>query len=181
MTLISLWIFFFMHKEDKVYYIMLIMKCTGNTYGRERIDRREKWAEPWIASLGHKTSLIKFIHRFPVSCLVCIGIIIREIVYVCVSGREREASTYTLWALNQLIISTMCLNICAIWCVVSLQIISCCGHVCICEAWKTKMVKDWAKRKPIYAKLHWSSLSTLSLNSEWIQKLICNYLFLFLP
>lgn len=131
MTLISLWIFFFMHKEDKVYYIMLIMKCTGNTYGRERIDRREKWAEPWIASLGHKTSLIKFIHQFPVSCLVCIGIIIREIVYVCVSGREREASTYTLWALNQLIISTMCLNICAIWCVVSLQIISCCGHVCI--------------------------------------------------
>lgn len=79
-----------MHKEDKVYYTMLIMKCTGNTYGRERIDRREKWAEPWTASLGHKTSLIKFIHRFPVSCLVCIGNIIREIVYVCVSGRERE-------------------------------------------------------------------------------------------
>lgn len=172
---------------------MLIMKCTGNTYGRERIDRREKWAEPWIASLGHKTSLIKFIHRFPVFYLVCIGNIIREIVYVCLClgereresegerEREREASTYTLWALNQIIISSVLISVLyGVWYLYrsSLAVI-----VCVyVKHGKQKWLKI-QQRENLYMRSYLGALwvSTLSLNSEWIQKLICDYLFLFLP
>lgn len=102
-----------------------------------------------------------------------------------VRGRERERERhlhihYELWISSLLV---QCVLISVLYGVWYLYRSSLAVIVCVyVKHGKQKWLKI-QQRENLYMRSYLGALwvSTLSLNSEWIQKLICDYLFLFLP